>query len=180
MYLTRPFASHPISRSRKRSCQACTSLKVKCDLRQPCSKCRTRGRDCVYTTEEGQREGAADPSTREQVPNSRFLGPVVSLDASAGFDPSFLGRGPPDDFATAFPELSLIEETSNAISQPLSEANLASFVTGTPQVHQGAMSLPKSMPTRTSPPHHSAWGDWITRSFPRLLVTRGVCRATRP
>ena len=41
-----------------------------------------------------------------------------------------------------FPELSLIEETSNAISQPLSEANLASFVAGAPQIHQGAMSLP--------------------------------------
>jgi hypothetical protein len=70
------------------------------------------------------------------------LGPVVSLDASAGFDPSLFGRGAPDAFATAFPELSLIEETSNAISQPLSEANLASFVAHAPQVHQGAMSLP--------------------------------------
>ena len=68
--------------------------------------------------------------------------PIVKLDASAGFDTSVLGRGTADVFATAFPELSLIEETSNTISQPLSEANLASFVGGVPRLRQGAMSLP--------------------------------------
>ena len=137
------FVSHPISRSRKRSCQACTSLKVKCDLRQPCSKCRARGRDCVYVTDdEGQREGVVGSSSGERVPDSRPWGPLVRLDASAGFDPSTLGRGASDAFASAFPELSLIEEASNAISQPLSEANLASFGGSAPRVHQGAMSLP--------------------------------------
>ena len=137
------FIRHPISRSRKRSCQACTSLKVKCDLRQPCSKCRARGRDCVYITDDdGQKEGVAGPSSGERVSDSRPWGPLVRLDASAGFDPSTLGRGASDAFASAFPELSLIEEASNAISQPLSEANLASFVGRPPRVNQGAMSLP--------------------------------------
>jgi hypothetical protein len=142
-YISHTFVvSHPISRSRKRSCQACTSLKVKCDLRQPCSKCRARGRDCVYATEEGQRDGDVGVSNPQQAPNSRPPVPVVNLDASAGFDTSVLGRGTADVFATAFPELSLIEETSNTISQPLSEANLASFVGSAPRLHQGAMSLP--------------------------------------
>ncbi|KAH9993502.1 fungal-specific transcription factor domain-containing protein [Russula compacta] len=131
------------SRSRKRSCQACTSLKVKCDLRQPCSKCRMRGRECVYATEEGQRDSSVDTSIHQQIPNSRFSGPIVRLDASAGFDPSTLERGAADAFANTFPELSLIEEASNAIPQPLSEANLASFVAGVSRIHrQGAMSLP--------------------------------------
>jgi len=125
--------SHPSSRSRKRSCQACTSLKVKCDLRQPCSKCRARGRGCVYATEERQKDCAVGPSNPQQ---------VAKLDASAGFDTSVFGRGTVDAFATAFPELSLIEETSNAISHPLSEANLASFVGGAPRLRQAAMSLP--------------------------------------
>ena len=53
-----------------------------------------------------------------------------------------LGQGPSADFATAFPELSLIEETSNAFSQPLSEANLASLMSGVPRIPQSAMSLP--------------------------------------
>ena len=44
--------------------------------------------------------------------------------------------------ADAFPELSLIEETSNAISQPLSEANLTSFVGSASRLSRGAMSLP--------------------------------------
>ncbi|KAI0297879.1 hypothetical protein B0F90DRAFT_851221 [Multifurca ochricompacta] len=134
--------SHPISRSRKRSCQACTNLKVKCDLHQPCSKCRARGRDCVYASEEGQGESAADSSGLQQFPTSRTSGPLLSLDASAGFYPSTFGLGVADASATAFPELSLIEETSNAISQPLSEANLASFMAGAPRISQGAMSLP--------------------------------------
>jgi hypothetical protein len=136
------FGSHPISRSRKRSCQACTNLKVKCDLRQPCSKCRARGRECFYATEEGLGESVSGSSSRQQFPGASFSGPIVNLDASAGFDPSLLGQGPPADFATAFPELSLIEETSNAFSRPLSEANLASFMAGTPRIPQSAMSLP--------------------------------------
>ena len=135
--------SHPISRSRKRSCQACTSLKVKCDLRQPCSKCRARGRECTYTSEEGQKESAATSSNNPQDSDSRFSGPIFRLDASAGFVPSTLGRGGSNDaLAASFPELSLIEEASQAFSQPLSEANLASFAAGAPRVHQGAMSLP--------------------------------------
>jgi hypothetical protein len=141
LYLTF-LVSHPISRSRKRSCQACTSLKVKCDLRQPCSKCRARGRDCVYVTEEGQRDGVVGASIPQQAPDSRPPVPIVRLDASAGFDTSVLGRGTADAFATAFPELSLIEETSHTISHPLSEANLASFVGSAPRLRQGAMSLP--------------------------------------
>jgi hypothetical protein len=64
--------------------------------------------------------------------------PKLKLDASAGFDTSVLCRGTAD----AFPELALIEETSNAISHPLSEANLSSFVGGTPALRRGAVSLP--------------------------------------
>jgi hypothetical protein len=84
-----------------------------------------------------------DPSVRGGAPDSRLWEPIARIDASAGFDPSTLDRGGADAFSNVFPELSLIEEASNAISQPLSEANLASFMTGAvPRVHHGAMSLP--------------------------------------
>jgi hypothetical protein len=53
-----------------------------------------------------------------------------------------LGRDTADAIAANFPELSLIKETSNAISNPLSEANLASFGGGAPRIRQSAMSLP--------------------------------------
>lgn len=92
-------------------------------------------------TEEGQRDAVVGASNPHQAPDSCPPVPVVKLDASAGFDTSVLSRGTADAFATAFPELSLIEETSNTISHPLSEANLASFV-GTPRLRQGTMSLP--------------------------------------
>ena len=137
-YISHTFiVSRPISRSRKRSCQACKSLKVKCDLHQPCSKCRARGRDCVYATKEGQMDSVVGTSNPEQLPYSRSPVPIVKLDTSAGFETSVLGRGTADAFATAFPGLSLI-----AISHPLSEVNLSSFVGGAPQSCQGAMSLP--------------------------------------
>ena len=144
VYISHFFDSHPISRSRKRSCQACTSLKVKCDLRQPCSKCLARGRDCVYATEEGQRDCVVGPSnSSQQGSSSRLPAPLVRLDASAGFDCSVLGRGGADAFANTFPELTLIEETCNMISSyPLSDANLASFVEGAPRISQSSMSLP--------------------------------------
>ncbi|KAH7912263.1 hypothetical protein BJ138DRAFT_808171 [Hygrophoropsis aurantiaca] len=37
-----------LNRTRRRSCQACAESKVKCDLRQPCSKCQARGKECVF------------------------------------------------------------------------------------------------------------------------------------
>jgi len=39
-----------LSRSRRKSCQACAESKIKCDLQQPCTKCKTRGRDCIYVS----------------------------------------------------------------------------------------------------------------------------------
>lgn len=40
--------SSPKQRSRRKSCQACAESKIKCDQQQPCSKCSSRGRECVY------------------------------------------------------------------------------------------------------------------------------------
>lgn len=36
------------NRSRRKSCQACAESKVKCNLQYPCSKCTSRGRECVF------------------------------------------------------------------------------------------------------------------------------------
>ncbi|KAI0371068.1 hypothetical protein BV20DRAFT_1017659 [Pilatotrama ljubarskyi] len=41
-------ASSLANRSRRKSCQSCADSKVKCDLQQPCSRCKARNRDCVY------------------------------------------------------------------------------------------------------------------------------------
>ncbi|KAF7795522.1 hypothetical protein EIP86_006684 [Pleurotus ostreatoroseus] len=36
------------NRSRRKSCQACADGKTKCDLGQPCTRCKARDRECVY------------------------------------------------------------------------------------------------------------------------------------
>ncbi|KAG7445659.1 uncharacterized protein BT62DRAFT_171823 [Guyanagaster necrorhizus] len=40
-----PLSAH---RSRRKSCQACAESKVKCNLQYPCSKCSSRGKQCVF------------------------------------------------------------------------------------------------------------------------------------
>ncbi|KAI0046901.1 hypothetical protein FA95DRAFT_1309596 [Auriscalpium vulgare] len=122
---------HPITRSRRRSCQACAALKVKCDLKQPCAKCTVRNRKCVYTAEEYPEDGPGAPPCAG-----------MNIDASAGFDPSSVARGPRDAFAQAFPELTLIEETSHAFASPLSAANVAAMAGSGLRASGQAISLP--------------------------------------
>ncbi|PBK59688.1 hypothetical protein ARMSODRAFT_774712 [Armillaria solidipes] len=43
-----PTISH---RSRRKSCQACADSKIKCNLENPCSKCVSRGKKCVYVND---------------------------------------------------------------------------------------------------------------------------------
>ncbi|KAG7441791.1 uncharacterized protein BT62DRAFT_907268 [Guyanagaster necrorhizus] len=42
---------HGFLRSRRKSCQACADSKVKCNLDNPCSKCISRNRECVYVND---------------------------------------------------------------------------------------------------------------------------------
>ncbi|KAH8997706.1 fungal-specific transcription factor domain-containing protein [Lactarius hatsudake] len=112
-------------------------LSARSDTNERLYRCLQRA---VY---EKRSSRTAQEKLRRILPGAGFSGPIVSIDASAGFDPSLLGRSAPADFATAFPELSLIEETTNAFSRPLSEVNLASFMAGAPaRIPQSAMSLP--------------------------------------
>jgi Fungal Zn(2)-Cys(6) binuclear cluster domain len=138
--------SHPISRSRRRSCRACASLKVKCDLRQPCSKCEARGRDCVYQQESPQmQEEFSLPSIPQDEPSVRkgFPSGVPNVNASAGFDPWSLAR-PMQDHVSLFPELPLIEESNNASVLPLNAGNLAELdsITSGGRSTSHAYSLP--------------------------------------
>ncbi|KAI0314449.1 fungal-specific transcription factor domain-containing protein [Amylostereum chailletii] len=141
-------ANSNIGRARRRSCQPCAALKVKCDLRQPCSKCKARSRECMYPPENPDDlppVEAANPPEPVAGP-SRRIPPVgvPNVDGSAGFDPGSLAR-PNHAQTSAFPELSLIEETSSAFAPPLSEANLDAFLGMQAQGGRGrpgAMSLP--------------------------------------
>lgn len=39
------------NKSRRKSCQACAESKVRCDLVQPCAKCVSRGKECVFVND---------------------------------------------------------------------------------------------------------------------------------
>ncbi|EIW82569.1 hypothetical protein CONPUDRAFT_135949 [Coniophora puteana RWD-64-598 SS2] len=56
-----------VSRTRRRSCQACAESKVKCDLQQPCGKCQDRGRECVFTM--SGRTSRSPPSSSLSIPS---------------------------------------------------------------------------------------------------------------
>ena len=55
------------NKSRRKSCQACAESKVKCDLRQPCTKCISRGKECVFINDPAQsREKKAAAAARRK------------------------------------------------------------------------------------------------------------------
>ncbi|KAI0322045.1 fungal-specific transcription factor domain-containing protein [Amylostereum chailletii] len=55
------------NKSRRKSCQACAESKVKCDLKQPCTKCTTRGKECVFINDpKASREKKAAAAARKR------------------------------------------------------------------------------------------------------------------
>lgn len=55
------------NKSRRKSCQACAESKVKCDLKQPCTKCTSRGKECVFINDPAQsREKKAAAAARRK------------------------------------------------------------------------------------------------------------------
>ncbi|KZT10591.1 uncharacterized protein LAESUDRAFT_643540 [Laetiporus sulphureus 93-53] len=71
-----------VNRSRRRSCQACADSKVKCDLQQPCSKCRNRSRDCIYVN--GAPAASGSRAVKQQMLDIGDLlaGPLAMADSS--------------------------------------------------------------------------------------------------
>ncbi|KAI0270032.1 hypothetical protein BC834DRAFT_841727 [Gloeopeniophorella convolvens] len=55
------------NKSRRKSCQACAESKVKCDLKQPCTKCTSRGKECIFINDPAQsREKKAAAAARRK------------------------------------------------------------------------------------------------------------------
>ncbi|KAF8660900.1 hypothetical protein AX16_001529 [Volvariella volvacea WC 439] len=78
------------NRSRRKSCQACAESKVKCNLQYPCSKCSSRGKECIFINdpEASRNKRNAKKAQRTTSPNSSSEG--VSLPVlSATSHPSF-------------------------------------------------------------------------------------------
>ncbi|TFK53938.1 hypothetical protein OE88DRAFT_1805780 [Heliocybe sulcata] len=88
-------------RTRRKSCQACAESKVKCDLQYPCTKCKNRGKDCIYV---------GGPPSRRVSPQSRRTSEDSLPPASRAPSPT---PGEPSTsseyLANTFPALSLVE-----------------------------------------------------------------------
>ena len=64
---TYTFPSLNQNKSRRKSCQACAESKVKCDLKQPCTKCTSRGKECIFINDPAQsREKKAAAAARRK------------------------------------------------------------------------------------------------------------------
>ena len=77
------------NRSRRKSCQSCADSKVKCDLQQPCSKCKARGRECVYVNTTGRKGKGkvADAAADSSSPSSASPSQDSPADASGSKSP---------------------------------------------------------------------------------------------
>ncbi|KAH7920694.1 hypothetical protein BV22DRAFT_1050168 [Leucogyrophana mollusca] len=158
-----------LNRTRRRSCQACAESKVKCDLVQPCSKCQSRGKDCVFSVRSvrrGTSESIQDtkPSIdAPPTPSEASTSPGATSPSSG--DPSPLGEisyasfewaPSPSQFQTG-DKPSWNESYSDTLSPAPSEGGASSvgFASSSGSDHQ----------VRTSPLYPNASEPYFTNVF---------------
>ncbi|KIM53655.1 hypothetical protein SCLCIDRAFT_1157339 [Scleroderma citrinum Foug A] len=78
------------NRTRRRSCQACANSKVKCDLQQPCSKCRARGKECVFVIRPPKSSTTAKATASAAVVPEHSADPVDHLVSKLSTPPTAL------------------------------------------------------------------------------------------
>ncbi|EGN99617.1 hypothetical protein SERLA73DRAFT_179719 [Serpula lacrymans var. lacrymans S7.3] len=77
------------NRSRRRSCQACADSKIKCDLQQPCGKCISRGKECVFVARTSRL------STRSKIPGNPIANDRYQTDDLSNLFGDAPASGPP-------------------------------------------------------------------------------------
>lgn len=70
--------------SRRKSCVACTESKIKCDRQQPCSKCVSRGKECIFlpVTPSKTTQASVSPSNSQSPPALPALPSLADLSSS--------------------------------------------------------------------------------------------------
>jgi hypothetical protein len=77
------------NKSRRKSCQACAESKVKCDLKQPCTKCTSRGKECIFINDPAQsREKKAAAAARRKATQKAAADAHSNSSASPRLTPS--------------------------------------------------------------------------------------------
>ncbi|TBU37712.1 hypothetical protein BD309DRAFT_594197 [Dichomitus squalens] len=108
----RTCADSSANRSRRKSCQNCADSKVKCDLGRPCTKCKARGRECVYLNTPG-----IGSNTEACANNSQD---VASSPEVSTVSPSTSSTQPDSS-----PEVNVSPQTSNSSSETVSNPTTA-------------------------------------------------------
>ncbi|KAK0223671.1 hypothetical protein IW262DRAFT_846592 [Armillaria fumosa] len=81
-----------VRHSRQKSCQACAQAKAKCDLQEPCSKCISRGKECLYINDPAvsrYKRSCRKRDSYSEVPNA-----PSEPNASSSADFPFVGPAP--------------------------------------------------------------------------------------
>ncbi|KAL6310308.1 fungal-specific transcription factor domain-containing protein [Sparassis latifolia] len=141
-------------RSRRRSCQACAESKVKCDLQQPCSKCKSRSRECIYVA--GTRRTDYPPRQHEAVPAKEGSPATSASEPSSSNSCSGLPTprcqsdhgslrtdfSTPSPIAQDWPELRIhtAEPPSNIVNFSIDKSSTFSKIDGIPSGTQSHMS----------------------------------------
>ncbi|KAF8893927.1 fungal-specific transcription factor domain-containing protein [Infundibulicybe gibba] len=104
----------PSNRTRRKSCVACMESKIKCDRQYPCSKCTTRGKECIFAGS-GRRSSAAAQLMRYK-PSE--LAPLTGVSAtpSAAFAPA-------PESKTSFTTHPYIRDLTDHIPQAITHAS---------------------------------------------------------
>lgn len=76
----------PSSRTRRKSCASCTESKIKCDRQYPCSKCASRGRECVFSG--SGRKTSASNQPQQSLPTCNEAPSEASTNPSTLFVPT--------------------------------------------------------------------------------------------
>ncbi|KAL4259105.1 Zinc cluster transcription factor 47 [Pleurotus pulmonarius] len=123
-------------RSRKKSCQPCSDSKIKCDNKFPCSKCTSRGKDCVFLP---NKRNSAHASTSKVSP-SFPTAPAPTSSSAHESNPS------PSTSTTSLP-------TPSSLFAATPESCFSNFaINPTPQIHDVDDMLSESDLQSTSIP----------------------------
>ncbi|KAI0785551.1 hypothetical protein C8Q75DRAFT_809151 [Abortiporus biennis] len=113
--------SSSVHRSRRKSCQACAESKVKCDQQQPCSKCRTRGRECIYRVTSSSGYPASQPGSSFPKQEESFSSQRINSHGSSA--------SPENDeiFASRFSSAHISKSSSQLENSDVTSATTSSY-----------------------------------------------------
>ncbi|KAH9179367.1 hypothetical protein EDB89DRAFT_1878666 [Lactarius sanguifluus] len=147
------------NKSRRKSCQACAESKVKCDLKQPCTKCTSRGKECIFINDPAQsREKKAAAAARRKAAQKAAADASSTSSASPRLTPPSCN---PMLYSSMYSSYDIEDETEMSLVTGISSAASAfdisptelfyepSYPTTCPELSGGSTTTSSSMSPRS-------------------------------